>query len=113
MRRSPLRNAPVCLLLAASCATEIGGNDDPGLDQLDARYGSCQDSAPDGAGFVWLNYRAQDIGCGDGTPDTVLSIDGFQMKGRILCAYQWLQQNDPDVWSALGRVSNDEQYYQD
>ena len=101
-------------LAGGACATEIAGDeDDPQLDELDARTSSCADSPPDNAGFVWLNYRAQDIGCGFGTPDTTAWVDGFQMKGRILCAYDWLRQNDPAVWTALGHVSASEQYYED
>lgn len=117
MRRPPVRDAFLCaLVLAAGCATEVAGDgdgDDAELEELAAFSSTCDVSAPDGAGFVWLNYKAQDIGCGFGTPDTVATIDGYPVKGRILCAYDWLRAHDPEVWSALGKVSDGEQYYED
>ena len=89
------------------------GLDEPVLEELEAQYGGCSVSAPDGAGMVWINYRAQDIGCGLGTPDYTDVIDGFLVKGRILCAYDWLASNQPGVLGRLGRVAGNERYYQD
>jgi hypothetical protein len=92
---------------------EIDGDMEPELEEIEAQYGSCSTSLPDGAGMIWLNYRAENIGCGFGTPDFTDTIGGFTLKGRILCAHNWLESNQPSVISALGNPIGNERYYQD
>lgn len=80
------------------------------------RRSACAVSGEDGAGFEWINYRAQDIGCGFGQDGPFVGgqfFNGFLMKGRILCAYNWLEANDSKVFASLGAPSGDEVHYTD
>lgn len=81
-----------------------------------AQTGSCAVSRADGGGFQWFNYRAQDLGCGFGQDGPYIGgqyLNGFLMKGRILCAYRWLERNDRAIFDGLGRPSGNEVHYTD
>lgn len=112
--RRLLASFPV-LALAVACSTSAVPEDEEVGSSEDA-FSSCAESPPDGAGMVWLNFRTDEIGC----PNEVwvnpsvrapAFYNGFLVQGRIRCGYEWLRNNRPDVFAALGNVSSGETHY--
>lgn len=100
--------------LAVACTSASPEQDDTA--STEQGVGSCATSTPDGAGGVWLNFPANDIGCPNeawvnGSARLPGWYDGHLMQGRIRCGYEWLRANQPDVFQALGQVSSDETHY--
>lgn len=120
-RAMQLRNTikPLFLFTLFACSalacTSAPAEDDETA-STEQGVGSCATSAPDGAGGVWLNFPANEIGCPNETwvnANTRLPAwyDGNLMQGRIRCGYEWLRANQPDVFQALGQVSSNETHY--
>lgn len=100
------------VLAAGACASEIDGADEePDLEESEANGPVCEVSPPDGNGGVWVNYRAQDIGCGCCGEFGTMSVNGFTIPGREKCFYQWLQSNNPDIVAKLGPATGSEFRY--
>ncbi|HEU5056021.1 MAG TPA: hypothetical protein VFU21_05830 [Kofleriaceae bacterium] len=99
------------LFIAAACSTEIDGDDQPRLDEIQVNGPVCEISPPDGNGGVWLNFDAGAIGCGCCAEYGTIWIDGFSIPGREKCFYQWLQYNNPDIVEKLGSPTASEFRY--
>lgn len=117
-----MRSVPLfALAAAATVAGCTSASSDEEVASSDSAYstadfpGSCALGDDPANHAVWVNYRSEQINCGNVNPvgDSASNAYGDTVKGRTLCMIRYLESRQPDVFRRLGRVTNGERHFTD